>query len=147
MKSGQCIALGCDHGGYRLKLEIEKYFKDREISYKDFGCDSEESVDYPVYAQKVCAAITAGECTLGILVCGTGIGMSRAANKQKGIRAACCSETYSAKLTRMHNDANVLCIGGRVVGSGTAVDMVEVFLHTDFEGGRHTRRISMLEKD
>ena len=147
MKSGQCIALGCDHGGYRLKLEIEKYLKDREISYKDFGCDSEESVDYPVDAQKVCAAITAGECTLGILVCGTGIGMSIAANKQKGIRAACCSETYSAKLTRMHNDANVLCIGGRVVGSGTAVDMVEVFLHTDFEGGRHTRRISMLEKD
>ena len=147
MKSDQCIALGCDHGGYQLKLEIEKYLQNMEIPYKDYGSYSEESVDYPMYAQKVCEAITAGECALGILVCGTGVGMSIAANKHKGIRAACCSEPYSARLTRMHNDANILCIGGRVVGSGTAVDMVEVFIHTDFEGGRHTKRIAMLEKD
>ena len=147
-KDERCIAIGCDHGGYRLKLEIIKYLQEQGIKYKDFGCDSESSVDYPIYAQIVSEAVASGACTLGILVCGTGIGMSIAANKVKGIRAACCTETYSAKMTRMHNDANILCIGGRVVGVGTALEMVHAFLHTNFEGGgRHENRIAMLEKE
>lgn len=138
------LAIGCDHGGYELKKEILAYLEKEGIAYRDFGCDSTESVNYPVYAKKVCEAIRSGECYRGILVCGTGIGMSMAANKHKGIRAACCENTFSARFTRMHNDANVLCLGGRVVGAGLALDMVKLFLETEFEGGRHAQRVAMI---
>ena len=113
------IALGCDHGGYELKQEIIKYLKEHQLAYKDFGCDSTEAVDYPVYARKVGKAIQDGECDKGILICGTGIGISIAANKMKGIRAALCTDCFCAEATREHNDANVLALGGRVVATGT----------------------------
>ncbi len=137
------LAIGCDHGGYELKEAIKSYLTANNIEFNDFGCDG-ESVNYPDYADKVCRAIQSGKCYRGILVCGTGIGMSMAANKHKGIRAACCSDTFSARMTRAHNDANVLCLGGRVVGFGLAIDMVELFLKTEFEGGRHQVRVDML---
>lgn len=137
------IAIACDHGGYELKLEIIKKLGELGVEYIDYGCDSTESVDYPVYADKVCTAISSKQAELGILVCGTGIGMSMAANKHAGIRAACCADTFSARMTRMHNDANVLCLGGRVLGAGLACDMVELFVTTEFLGGRHEKRIAM----
>ena len=121
------IALGCDHGGYELKQEIIKYLKEHQLAYKDFGCDSTEAVDYPVYARKVGKAIQDGECDKGILICGTGIGISIAANKMKGIRAALCTDCFCAEATREHNDANVLALGGRVVGPGLAVKIVDTF--------------------
>ena len=117
------IAIGCDHGGYELKLAVESYLNDRKIEFVDCGCNGDK-VDYPDIAEKVCEKITKGECDKGILLCGTGIGMSRCANKVKGIRAAVCSDTFSAKYTRLHNDANVLCMGGRVVGAGLALEIV-----------------------
>ena len=138
------IAIACDHGGYELKREILAYLESEGIAYEDFGCDSTESVNYPVYAAKVCTAIQNGTYERGILVCGTGIGMSMAANKHKGIRAACCSDTFSVRMTRLHNNANVLCLGGRVIGAGLALDMVKLFLETEFEGGRHAIRVGML---
>lgn len=138
------IAIGCDHGGYELKLPILAYFREEGYQVLDMGCDSTDSVNYPVYADKVCNAITEGKADLGILICGTGIGMSMAANKHKGIRAAACENTYSARMTRAHNNANVLCLGARVIGAGLAVDMVELFLNTDFLGGRHSIRVDML---
>ena len=116
---------------------------ERGIEYIDCGCNG-ESVDYPVIASETCAHITSGECERGLLFCGTGIGISIAANKTPGIRAACCSDYYSAKYTRMHNDANVLCVGGRVISSGLACELVDVFLDTAYEGGRHQRRVEML---
>ena len=140
------IAIACDHGGYELKLEIIKKLVELGCEYEDFGCDSTESVDYPIYAEKVCTALDNKSCELGILVCGTGIGMSMAANKHKGIRAACCADTFSARMTRLHNDANVLCLGGRVVGAGLACDMVELFVTTEFMGGRHEKRISLFDE-
>ena len=141
------IALGCDHGGYELKLEIKKYLDEKGIEYKDYGCDSLESVDYPVYAKKVAHAIVDGECEKGILICGTGIGISITANKIKGIRAALCTDCFSAEATRLHNDANVLALGGRVVGPGLAVKIVDTFLHTEFSGEvRHARRISLMDE-
>lgn len=112
------IALGCDHGGYELKQEIKKYLDEKGIEYKDYGCDSLDSVDYPVYAKKVAHAILDGECEKGILICGTGIGISITANKFKGIRAAVCTDCFTAEATRLHNDANILALGGRVVGPG-----------------------------
>lgn len=144
-KNEKTLAIGCDHGGYELKLQIIEHLKERGVDYVDFGSYDDKSVDYPVYADKVCAAITEGQCGRGILVCGTGIGMSMAANKHKGIRAACCSDSFSARMTRMHNDANVLCLGGRVLGPGLACDLVDLFLDTEFLGGKHARRIGMLE--
>ena len=138
------IAIGCDHGGYSLKQEILRYLEQKNIAYTDCGCDSEASVDYPIYAKAVTDLIQNGECERGILVCGTGIGMSIAANKRKGIRAAVCHDTFSARMTRMHNDTNVLCLGGRVVGSGLALDIVELFLQTEFLGDRHARRVQMI---
>ena len=138
------IAIACDHGGYELKLQIIKHLEERGFEVCDFGCDSTKSVDYPDYALPASLAVAKGECELGILICGTGIGMSLCANKVKGIRAACCSDTFSARMTRMHNDANVLCMGGRVVGAGLALDMVELFLNTEFEGGRHQTRVDMI---
>jgi len=140
------LAIACDHGGYDLKKEIIAYFEEAGIAYEDFGCDSTASVNYPVYASKVCKAIQSGDCVRGILVCGTGIGMSMAANKHKGIRAACCSDTFSAKFTRAHNDANVLCLGARVVGVGLACELADAFIDTEFEGGKHQRRIDMISE-
>lgn len=139
------VALGCDHGGYDLKKEIIGYLKDKGIEYVDYGCDG-EPVDYPIYAKKVAKAILDGECDKGVLVCGTGIGISITANKIKGIRCALCSDCFSAEATRLHNDANIVAMGGRVVGPGLAVKIVDTFLHTPFSNDeRHIRRISMIE--
>ena len=138
------IALACDHAGFPLKEELKKHFDETGVKYIDYGCHGLESVNYPDYATKLCNGITGGECCLGILVCGTGIGMSMAANKHSGIRAACCSDTFSARMTRMHNDANVLCMGARVVGAGLAIDLADLFINTEFEGGRHQKRVDML---
>lgn len=138
------IALGCDHGGFELKNAITEHLKANGTEVCDCGCYSEDSVDYPVIAKEVCDKILSKECELGILCCGTGIGMSIAANKIDGIRAAACSETFSAELTRRHNNSNVLCLGGRVIGVGTALKMVDLFLNTPFEGGRHQKRIDMV---
>ena len=138
------IAIGCDHGGFALKQEVMRHLDELGLAYKDFGTYSEESCDYPIYGEAVARAVADGECERGILICGTGIGISISANKVKGIRAACCSDYFSAKYTRLHNDANVLCMGGRVVGPGLATELVEVFLHTEFEGGRHQRRIDKI---
>ena len=141
------IALGCDHGGYELKQAVIRYLEEKHIEYKDFGCTSTESVDYPIYAKKVANAIQSGECEKGILLCGTGIGISIAANKYKGIRAALCCDCFSAEATRLHNDANVLALGGRVTGPGLAVKIADTFLNTPFSGGeRHARRIAMMEE-
>ncbi len=145
------IAIGCDHGGFALKQEIIKYLEEQQIPYQDFGTYSEESCDYPEYAEKVARSITSGEAEKGILICGTGIGISIAANKIHGIRAALCHDYFSAKYTRLHNDANIIAMGGRVIGPGLAVELVDVFLHTEFEGGRHARRVEKMmaleEKD
>lgn len=142
------IGLGCDHGGYELKQEIIKYLEEKGIPYKDFGCDSTKSVDYPIYARKVGRAIQNGECDKGILICGTGIGISIAANKMKGIRAALCTDCFSAEATRLHNDANILALGGRVVGPGLAVKIVDTFLNTEFSHEeRHQRRIDLIENE
>lgn len=142
------IALGCDHGGYELKLEIKKYLDDKGLEYKDFGCDGPEAVDYPVYAKKVARSIQSGECEKGILICGTGIGISITANKFKGIRAALCTDCFCAEATRLHNNANVLALGGRVVGGGLAVKIVDTFLNTPFSGEeRHERRIAQIETE
>ena len=140
------IALGCDHGGYELKQEIIKYLEEHNLEYKDFGCDSMDSTDYPIYAKRVAIAVQSGDCEKGILVCGTGIGISITANKIKGIRAALCSDTFSAHATREHNDANILAMGARVVGEGLALDIVDTFLETEFSNDeRHIRRINMIE--
>ena len=139
------IAIASDHAGYDLKEEIKEHLVDRGIEFIDFGTNnSTDSVNYPDFAHALCSSIQRGETERGILVCGTGIGMSMAANKHTGIRAACCSDTFSARLTRTHNDANVLCFGARVVGIGVATDLVDVFIDTEFEGGRHTKRVEML---
>jgi len=142
------IAIGNDHTGYELKMEIIKYLEEKGIEYKDFGCGKIDSSDYPVYAKAVCKAIQNKECDKGILICGTGIGISIAANKMKGIRAALCQDCFSAEATRLHNDANVLALGARVVGPGLAVKIVDTFLNTEFSGQeRHIRRIKMLEEE
>ncbi len=138
------IALGADHGGYELKESIKKHLDEKGIAYFDFGTCSGEAVDYPVIAEKVARAVASGEYEKAVLCCGTGIGISMAANKVKGIRCACCSDYFSAYYTRLHNDANILAMGGRVVGAGLACMMVDVFLTTEFEGGRHQRRIDMI---
>lgn len=140
------IALGSDHGGLSLKKEIIKYLDSENIEYTDFGAYTEESCDYPVFAKLVGHAVTSGEYEKGILICGTGIGISITANKIKGIRAALCSDCFSAKATREHNDANVLAMGERVVGSGLAIEIVKTFLNTAFSNDeRHIRRIEQIE--
>ena len=144
MDHKKLVALACDHAGLPLKEELKKHFDETGVAYTDLGTNDTSSVDYPVYADKLCAEITGGRATCGILVCGTGIGMSIAANKHAGIRAAVVSDTFSARLTRMHNDANVLCLGARVVGAGLATDIADLFLTTAYEGGRHQRRVDML---
>lgn len=138
------VAIGADHGGYLLKESVKQFLDSKGIEYVDFGTHSEESVDYALIANETCSHIVSGEFDKGILICGTGIGISMAANKVNGIRAACCSDYFSAKFTRLHNDANVLCFGGRVVGPGLANELVDVFLSTEFEGGRHQRRIDQI---
>ena len=138
------ITVGCDHAGYALKLKVIEHLKERGIEVIDVGTDSLNSCDYPAFASAVCKNIQNGITELGILICGTGIGMSMAANKHRGIRAAACSDTFSARLTRMHNDANVLCFGERVVGMGLALDLVDQFIDTEFEGGKHQRRVDMI---
>lgn len=137
------LALASDHGGFELKQAVKEYLDKNGFDYEDFGCYSGEACDYPDMAKLACDAVVDGRCDKALLFCGTGIGISMAANKVKGIRAAACSDWFSAKYTRAHNDANALCLGGRVVGPGLAIEMVDVFLHTEFEGGeRHNRRIS-----
>ena len=138
------IAIGSDHGGFELKNEIIAHLMKKGVEVTDVGTYTTDSCNYPDYARALCAKIQSGEFERGILVCGTGIGMSMAANKHKGIRAACCSDTFSARMTRMHNDANVLCLGGRVVGAGLACDMVDLFVDIEFEGGRHSARVALL---
>ena len=140
------IAIGSDHGGFALKKALMAHFDRRGVSYKDFGTYSEESCDYPVYAKKVAEAVASGEYERGILICGTGIGVSITANKVHGIRAALCGDCFSAKATRQHNDANILCMGARVVGEGLAIMIADVFLSTPFSNSeRHLRRISQIE--
>ena len=142
------IAIGSDHGGYELKKEIIAYLEDNNLEYKDYGTYTPDSCDYPVYAKKVARAILSGECEKGILICGTGIGISITANKFKGIRAALCHDCFSAQATREHNDANIVAMGARVVGSGLAVKIVDTFLNTDFSGDeRHINRIRQIEED
>ncbi|MDE6125216.1 MAG: ribose 5-phosphate isomerase B [Eubacterium sp.] len=138
------IALGSDHAGFPLKEEIKKYLEEKGIAYKDYGCYTPERFDYAIAAKKACDGVMSGECDKAILCCGTGIGISMAANKVKGIRAAACSDYFSAKYTRAHNDANCLCLGDRVLGVGLALELVEVFLNTEFEGGRHQTRIDQI---
>lgn len=137
------VALGADHGGYQLKEAVKAYLEEQGVPYRDFGCfDAQTAVDYADMALAPCRAVTAGECRCALLFCGTGVGISMAANKVKGIRACCCSDSFSAQYTRLHNDANALCLGGRVVGAGLACQLVDLFLKTEFEGGRHEARIA-----
>lgn len=139
------LAIGCDHGGFVLKKEILEYFDKNNIQYKDFGCYTTDSVDYPDIAEVVCNSVVNGECEKGILVCGTGIGMSIAANKIKGIRAALLSDTFSARMTAAHNDSNVIALGGRVIGTELAIEIINTYLSTDFQGGRHKNRIDKIK--
>lgn len=142
------IAIGNDHAGYELKLEVIKFLESKGYEVKDFGCDSTKSVDYPDYAHAVAHAVADGEAEKGILICGTGIGVSISANKVKGIRAALCHDVFSAEATRLHNDANVLTMGARVIGGGLALKIVETFVETPFSNDeRHIRRISKIEED
>lgn len=138
------IAIGSDHGGYELKLEVIRHLQDRGFEVKDYGCDSTASCDYPTYAKAVGNAVAGGECELGILICGTGIGMSMAANKIDGVRAALCADCFSAQATREHNNANVLCMGARTLGPGLALMITDIFVDTPFSNDeRHVRRINM----
>lgn len=140
------IALGCDHGGYHLKNDIIKHLESKNIEIKDFGTYSTESCDYPDYALKVAEEVANENYDFGILICGTGIGISIAANKVPGIRAALCSDTFSAHATREHNNANILALGARVVGPGLALDIVDTFLNAKFEGDRHINRINKISQ-
>ena len=141
---GKKIAIGCDHGGFEMKNELVDFLKEMGCEVGDFGLIEKAPIDYPIIAEKVATAVSSGEYELGILVCGTGIGMSLAANKVKGIRAAVCSESYSAALTRRHNNANIIAFGARVVGVATAEAIVDAFLEAEFEGGRHAARVDLI---
>lgn len=141
------IAVGCDQGGYALKCEILKFLDEKGVVYEDLGTYDEGSTDYPIYAKKVCESVLSGKAEKGILVCGTGIGVSMAANRYKGIRCALCGDVFSAKATRAHNDSNVLALGGRVLGVGLALEIVDAWLDTEFSNEeRHIRRINMLSE-
>jgi ribose 5-phosphate isomerase B len=141
------IAIACDHGGYDLKKALCGWLDSRGIEYENLGTDSGDSVDYPDYAHRLAAGVADGTFEKGILVCGTGLGMSMAANRHRGVRAALCSESFSAAMSRRHNDANVLCIGGRVTGPELAFEILDIFLRTPFDGDRHARRIAGIEID
>ncbi len=138
------IALASDHGGFELKGEIIKHLQTKGYDIMDYGTDTEVSCDYPDYAEKAAAGVTSGECDLGILICGTGQGIMMAANKVKGIRCAVLSDVFSAEMTRLHNDANMIALGGRVVGAGLALKIVDAYLEAEFEGGRHQRRVDKI---
>ncbi len=141
------IAIGSDHGGYALKERIIRHLKEAGIPYEDVGCHSTDSCDYPVYGHAVAQAVAEGRCEKGIVVCTTGIGISMSANRHPGIRCALCADTLTARLTRLHNDANVLALGGGIVGENLALEIVNVFLNTPFSGeARHQRRIDLIEK-
>lgn len=142
------IALGCDHGGFALMQEVKAHLTEKGVEFRDFGTDSDAATDYPIYAKRVAKAILSGECEKGILICGTGIGISITANKFKGIRCAVCHDVFSAEATRQHNDANVLAMGGRVVGPGLALMIVDTFLTTEFSNApRHINRIRQMETE
>lgn len=138
------IAIGSDHGGFELKQAVMKHLKEKGLEYKDFGTYTDESCDYPVYGEAVANAVVSGECEKGIVICGTGIGISIAANKVRGARAALCGDCFSTEYTRRHNDANILAMGARVLGEGLALKIVDTFLETPFEGGRHARRVELI---
>ncbi len=138
------IAIACDHSALEMKKEVEKLLESRHLAFRDFGTDTTESCHYPIYGARAARAVASGECDRGIVICGTGIGMSLVANKVKGIRCALCSDPYSAKMTRAHNDANMLAMGARVIGIEVAKMIVEMFLDTPFEGCRHQTRIDMI---
>ncbi len=140
------IGVGCDHGGFNIKTAVIEYLKKEGIDFEDVGTFNTDSINYAPIAAKVAHGVADGKYEKGLLFCGTGIGMSLAANKVKGIRAACCSDAFSAEFTRRHNDANILCLGGRVVDEEKAVQLVSLFLHTPFEGGRHAVRIAEIAK-
>ena len=139
------VAIGSEHGGHVLKEELKELLLSMGHEVVDKGCTSPESVDYPDYAKEVASLVAGGGCDRGILICGTGIGMSIAANRFRGIRAALCHELFTARMSREHNDANILCLGARVIGPGLAKEMVKVWMETPFEGGRHHRRICMID--
>ena len=141
------IAVACDHGGFALKTALIKHLEERGLEYKDFGTYSDDACDYPIYAKAAARAVASGECGRGIIICGTGIGVSITANKVRGIRAALCGDVFSAKACREHNDANILALGARVTGEGLALMIADAFLDTPFSNGeRHVRRISMIEE-
>lgn len=141
------IAIGSDHGGYDLKQKVIQYFDGKGIQYQDMGCHGKESCDYPVFGHAVAKAVAEGKCEKGIVICTTGIGISISANKVAGIRCALCSDTLSARMTRLHNDANILAMGAGIVGENLALDIVETFLGTEFSGEeRHQRRVDLIEK-
>lgn len=137
-------AIGSDHGGYELKQAVMAHLKERGVEFRDYGTFSTDSCDYPDYGEAVARAVASGECERGIVVCGTGIGISIAANKVHGIRCALCGDCYSAEKSREHNDANMLALGGRVLGEGLALKIVDAFLDTEFAGGRHARRLAKI---
>ncbi|MFZ5652511.1 MAG: ribose 5-phosphate isomerase B [Bacillota bacterium] len=138
------LAVASDHGGFGLKAEVIKYFEENGIEYRDFGAHSEESVDYPDFALAVAESVASGQFDLGVVCCGTGIGVSMTANKVPGVRAALCHDTFSARMAREHNDANVLTMGQRVIGTGLALEVVRSFLEGNFQGGRHSRRVAKM---
>lgn len=138
------IAIACDHAALELKAEIIKVLEARNLEYKDFGTHTADSCHYPIFGARAAQAVASGQCDRGILICGTGIGMSLVANKVKGIRCALCSDVYSAKMTRAHNDSNMLALGARVIGVEIAKEIVEAWLDTPFEGGRHQTRVDMI---
>ena len=140
------VAFACDHAGFALKEAVIAHLKEMGHEVVDFGCYTPERVDYTVQGEKAARAVASGECALGVLICGTGIGISLAANRVHGIRAAVCSESYSAELTRRHNDANMIAFGARVVGEGTACAILDAFFGAKFEGGRHAQRVAMLDE-
>ena len=142
----QKIIIASDHGGFKLKNEIINHLREQDYEIEDLGCKNEESCDYPEFAKKVVNSVLKDDLK-GILVCGTGIGMSIQANRYKGIRASHCTDTFSARMTRMHNNSNILCLGQRITGTGLALDIVDTWLNTEFEGGRHQNRLDMIEKD
>lgn len=141
------IAIGSDHGGFDLKEKVIRHLEERGIAYKDFGCPDKTSCDYPVFGQAAARAVASGECEKGIVICTTGIGISICANKVEGIRCALCADTFSAKMTRLHNDANMLALGAEIIGGNLALEIVDTFLNTEFSGEeKHQRRISMIEQ-
>lgn len=140
------VGLGSDHGGFKLKEVVKDHLQSQGIECIDYGTHSEESVDYPEYGKKVGEAVVNGECDKGIVICGTGIGISISANKVKGVICALCSDTFSARMTRMHNNSNILAMGERVLGVGLALDIVDIWLKTEFEGGRHEKRVEKIRE-